>query len=117
MRPALEDLRHDTRHGLRLLAKNRGFTIVAGLTLALGIGATSAIFSVLYASVLAPLPFRDPERLVWLQETNGEGRNRGIAIPTTEMWRTESQALDGLAYVLMGQVAFSVTGPAGAERV
>ena len=60
-----EDLGRDINYGLRLLAKNRGFTIVAGLTLALGIGATSAIFSVLNASVLAPLPFRDPERLVW----------------------------------------------------
>ena len=64
MRPAFDDVRHDTRHGLRLLAKNRSFTIVAALTLALGIGATSAMFSVLYASVLAALPFRDPERLV-----------------------------------------------------
>ena len=64
MRPIFEDLGGDITYGLRLLAKNRGFTIVAGLTLALGIGATSAIFSVLNTSVLAPLPFRDPGRLV-----------------------------------------------------
>ncbi len=56
MRSNLQDLWREFRHGLRLLSRNRNFTIIAGLTLALGIGATTAIFSVFYATVLAPLP-------------------------------------------------------------
>jgi hypothetical protein len=51
MRHRLEDLHRDIRYGLRLLARHRSFTLIAGLTLAFGIGATSAIFSVLHASV------------------------------------------------------------------
>jgi hypothetical protein len=117
LRPMFEDLGRDIQYGLRLLAKNRGFTIVAGLTLALGIGATSAIFSVLNASVLAPLPFRDPERLVWIQSINGEGRTRGIPVDTTDIWRKDSKTLRGVAQALMGQANFTVTGPGGAERV
>jgi len=70
----LDELRQEIRHGRRLLAKNRGFTIIVGLTLALGIGATSAIFSVLYATVLAPLPFPEPDRLVGIQLVNSQGR-------------------------------------------
>ena len=117
MRSTFEDLRRDAAYGLRLLAKNRGFTIVAALTLALGIGATSAIFSVLNAVVLAPLPFRDPGRLVWAQLVNGEGRTRGIPLDITDTWRKESKTVTGVAHALMGQANFTVTGPGGAERV
>jgi putative ABC transport system permease protein len=117
MRPILEDLRRDAAYGLRLLARNRGFTVVATLTLALGIGATSAIFSVLNAVVLAPLPFRDPGRLVWAQLVNGEGRTRGIPIDVTDSWRKESKTVTDVAHALMGQANFTVTGPGGAERV
>src|SRR5439155_20487809 len=115
--PMFEDLGRDVIYGLRLLARNRGFTIVAGLTLALGIGATSAIFSVLNASVLAPLPFRDPDRLVWIQSINGEGRTRAIPVEDTDTWRKETRTLTGVAHALMGQANFTMTGPGGAERV
>ncbi len=64
MRTILQDL----SYGLRGLLKNRGFTAVALLTLALGIGATSAIFSVVYAVLLRSLPYRDPARLVAVYE-------------------------------------------------
>src|SRR3970040_144289 len=70
------ELKQDLRLGLRLLIKNPGFTVISVLTLALGIGATSAIFSVLDAVVLSPLPFRDPDRLVLLQEVDARGRTR-----------------------------------------
>jgi len=66
--PALESLAADLRYGLRVLAKNPGFTAVAVLTLTLGIGATAAIFSVVDAVLLRPLPYRDANRLVWLYE-------------------------------------------------
>src|SRR5262245_63156518 len=103
MHPVFDDLRRDASHGLRVLAKNRGFTAVAVLTLALGIGATSAIFSVLNTVVLAPLPFRDPDQLVMVQTTNAEGRQRGVTFDTFEAWRTNTRTLKGIAYALMGQ--------------
>ena len=73
----LADFRFDLRRGLKLLRKSPGFTAAAVLTLALGIGATSAIFSVLHSIVLRPLPFPNPEQLVSVLEVNQrDGRIR-----------------------------------------
>lgn len=56
----------DIRFGLRMLARNPGVTALAAIALALGIGGSTIIFSVVNAVLLKPLPFRDPERLVWI---------------------------------------------------
>ena len=64
--PVLETLWQDVRYGVRMLWKNLGFTAAAVITLALGLGANTAVFSLLDAAIVRPLPFRAPERLVWI---------------------------------------------------
>ena len=116
---ALEDLGKDLRYGVRMLAKHPGFTTVAVLSLALGIGATSTIFSVLHAVVLRPLPFEEPDRLVAIREFDPvSGRERNPTVSNFLAWREQSQTLEQIAGG-MGGVGLSVPVSAGGgtERV
>src|SRR6266511_1395348 len=90
--PVLERLWQDVRYGARILRKNPGFTTVAVLTLALGIGANTAIFSFINAILLRPLPYKDSDRLVMVFEkypANGWFKN-AVAAPMLEVWRKQS---------------------------
>jgi ABC-type antimicrobial peptide transport system permease subunit len=87
----------DVRYGLRMLGKIPGFTAVAVLTLALGVGATTAIFSVVYGVLLRPLPFPHPEQIVRLWETNEDGGRMNFADPNFEGVRAQGHSLQALA--------------------
>src|ERR1700736_5779772 len=88
-----EHLAQDVRYGLRVLRKNPGFTVVAVLTLALGIGANAAIFSLVNAVLLRPLPYPRASRLALVWATNTKnGRTQDVAsYPDFDDWRAQSQ--------------------------
>jgi putative ABC transport system permease protein len=95
----MNSLLQDLRYGFRMLVKNPIFTLVAVVTLALGIGANTAIFSVVDAVLLRPLPYPEADRLVFLWSTmNSQGvGTSGSALPDYYAWRDQSQVFDGLA--------------------
>ncbi len=93
----LENTWQDFRHGLRTLRKNPGFTCVAVLTLALGIGANTAIFSVVNAVLLRPLPFPQSNRLVMVFATNGGNRQDVTSYPDFADWKEQSHSFEALA--------------------
>ena len=98
------------RHSLRVFAKNPGFTAVAVLTLAIGIGANTAIFSFVNAILLRPLPYHEPERLVMVFENhrvNGWSKN-SVGAPVLGAWRKQNTVFEGLA--ARGWSGFILTG-------
>jgi putative ABC transport system permease protein len=95
----IETCWRDFRFGVRTLCKSPGFTAVAIITLALGIGANAAIFSAIYAVLLKPIPFKDPDRLVFIEKQNkprGWVRNP-ISSAEIVAWRSQSGAFDDVA--------------------
>jgi putative ABC transport system permease protein len=87
----------DFRHALRQLVKSPGFTAVAVFTLALGIGANTAIFSIVNAVLLRPLPYPDPDRIMVLSESSGPGQDFSVALPDYFDWQNDNTVFKHLA--------------------
>jgi putative ABC transport system permease protein len=109
----------DLRYGLRILVKKPGFALIAILTLALGIGANTAIFSVVQAVLLRPLPFREQERLVvaWKSETTTKQSFVELSIPESNEWRSQSRVFEHLAAMTTSIYGFEYTLTGQSEPV
>jgi putative ABC transport system permease protein len=114
----VEELWQDLRYGARVLLRKPGFTFVAVVTLALGIGANTAIFSVVNAVLLSPLPYRAPDRLAQVWEHNRlKNTPRGSVAPANFLdWKGQSRSFDGMA-AYDKFPSFNLTGVGEPERI
>ena len=111
----METLFQDLRYGLRMLGKSLGFTLVAVATLALGIGANTALFSVINGVLLSPLPFRDPDQLVTFHENKPNFEGGSVSYPNFRDWQKDNHTFSALA--LARTYAFSLTASGEPEQV
>src|SRR2546426_1583277 len=95
----MESLINDIRYGVRNLLKQPGFTVVAVITLALGMGVNTAIFSLVHAVLLRPLPFPDSDRLVVVKDQNGKTGETFPAVSPADFfdWKNQSQSFSNAA--------------------
>jgi putative ABC transport system permease protein len=115
--PWLETLLQDMRFGLRMLGKNPGFTAVAVLTLALGIGANTAIFSVVSKVLIDPLPYPDADRIVMLERVFPQNTSEITSIPKYMVWRQQTQVFESVAISDWGGPGLNLTGGERPEQV
>ena len=105
----------DVRYGLRGLRKSAMFTAIAVLTIALGIGANTAIFSVVYSVLLNPLPYPEPERLVWWWEVQPELPTAPFSAPDFLDYQSQQQTFEHVAAIR--SLSFNLTGAGDAQRL
>ena len=105
----METLLKDIRHGIRSLLKRPGFTVIAVITLALGIGANTAIFSVLNAVLLRPLPYVDADRIVRIDETEGSG-GMSVSPPNLLDFQQQNHSFENIAGYAGGSFILTSTG-------
>lgn len=110
-----DTLIQDVRYGLRGLRRSPGFALTAVLTLALGIGATTAIFSAVYALLIRPLPYRDPGRLVWVTERLPSGFGGAVAEPDMVAWRERGRPFEAVAGYAFNE--YTLTGAGEPARI
>src|SRR3989442_14247414 len=112
----MDTLFQDLRYAVRTLAKSSGFTLVAVLTLALGIGANTAIFSVFYGVLLRPLPYAEPDRIVGLAQTYPGGRGaKSVTYVQFQFLERHSQIFQSLAG--SASAGFNLSNGTQADRV
>ncbi len=103
----MNSILQDLRYAARRLVRDRRFTLAAVAALALGIGATSAVFTLVNAVLLRSLPFDDPERIMWLNTRDAQSRDFGVSEPDFEDWRRATRTFSGISLAQMGPVSFS----------
>src|SRR5436190_765429 len=114
----METLLRDLRYGMRSLMKRPGFTAVALIALALGIGANTAIFSLVNAVLLRPLPFADPDRLVWAWGNIRNGGSRASVAPLDFLdYRQQNTTFEHFAARMSVPLAVNLTGAGDPERL
>jgi predicted permease len=113
----LDELGLDVRYALRVLRRNPGFAVAAALTFALGIGASTAMFSLVYGVLLRPLPYADPHRLVvlWERKLGGGTDHNVVGVPTFEAWRERARSFEGMAALV--PLPATIAGAPSPERV
>ncbi|HEV2864465.1 MAG TPA: ABC transporter permease [Pyrinomonadaceae bacterium] len=111
----MESLLQDVRYGVRMLLKKPGFTAVAVIALALGVGANTAIFSVVNGVLLQPLPYPEPERLVRLGEWSPQVPGMSISYPNLKDWREQNTVFENIAGTQFG--SYNLTGAGEPERL
>src|SRR5262245_64908894 len=113
-----DSLRFDVRHAVLTLVHSPRFALAALVALALGIGANTAAFSVVNGVLLRPLPYPEPDQLVWIQDglaQSSRSSRWGACVADFMLWQSRSRSFDPLAAWTVN--AFNVTGDGDAERV
>ena len=100
----------DLRYAVRLLLRDRWFTAIAAVVLALGIGANNAVFTIVNAVLLRSMPFPDSEQLVVMLTRDTRGRQSGVSMADFEDWRSSTPTLPGLSLVFSGSFNVSDEG-------
>src|SRR5690606_9915833 len=116
IRPALlEDVSRDVQYGVRALSRTPAFSLVAILTLGLGIGAATAVFSVVNGVLLRPLPYPDSDRIVRLLHVDDDGPKRNVSAANFRDWEEQSRSFSAMALTAF-QGPVSVPGGADPNR-
>ena len=111
----METLLQDLRYSGRMLLKHPGFTLIAVLTLGLGIGANTAIFSIVNAVLLRPFPYHAPEQLVMIGE-NRSGQNNPVSYPDFVDWRDQNNVFESVSAIRSNE-SYNLTGTNEPERL
>src|SRR5262245_39252404 len=112
-----DEMIQDLRYGLRMLRTHKGFTFIAVLTLSLGIGANTAIFSIVNAVLLRPLPYYKPEQLLWFGGWVGNDKEQGVTPADFLDYREQSRSFEQIAASVSDGIAMNLSGGGEPERL